>query len=373
MAQVNLNSISKAYGAAVIIPGLDLEIHDGEFIALVGPSGSGKSTLLRLIAGLEDVTSGAIKVDGDDITNSDPSDRDMAMVFQSYALYPHMTVADNMGFALKMRKMDAGEIAERVASAVKMLDLTGMEDRKPSQLSGGQRQRVAMGRAIVRNPSLFLFDEPLSNLDAKLRTKTRLEIRELHDRLGATSVFVTHDQVEAMTMADRIVLLDHGVIKQVGPPQELYYHPKNKFVASFIGSPEMNFLSGKIAFSGDKVALVSGEATWDLPCSAAYCKQVQSKVSEGDLVDIGVRPEHFEFTKDNAKGSFEIVVKATEFTGQDLFIAADFSGKVVAMNVDSLKLGENKVPKNGSTLYVSPVADQWHLFDSETGSNLKLA
>lgn len=370
MAQVNLNSITKAYGAVTVIPDLDLEIHDGEFMALVGPSGSGKSTLLKLIAGLEDVTSGVIRVNDEDITDSDPSDRDMAMVFQSYALYPHMSVSENMSFALKMRKMEQGEIDSRIKTAVKMLDLAGFEDRKPSQLSGGQRQRVAMGRAIVRNPSLFLFDEPLSNLDAKLRTKTRLEIRELHDRLGATSVFVTHDQVEAMTMADRIVLLDKGVIEQVGSPHELYYHPRNKFVASFIGSPEMNFLSGKISISKGQVTLIRKNDTLLLPCSKKQLLKISSNVTDGVQVDIGIRPEHFEFTKSKVSDSFEVKVKLTEFTGQGLFIAGDLSGEAISVNVNSIQLGENKLPSKLTKISVVPIIDQWHIFDSKTGNSL---
>jgi multiple sugar transport system ATP-binding protein len=244
MADVVFTAVQKRYGAVEIIPGLDLTIPDGSFTVLVGPSGCGKSTLLRMIAGLEEVSGGNIAIGGDDVTSRDPSQRGIAMVFQSYALYPHMSVVDNIGFGLKLAGMPKAELEARVRAAAETLQLTHLLDRKPRQLSGGQRQRVAIGRAIVRQPKVFLFDEPLSNLDAALRAQMRVELAELHSRIGATMVYVTHDQVEAMTMADRIVVLKDGRIEQVGPPMELYRRPATPFVAGFIGSPRMNFITG---------------------------------------------------------------------------------------------------------------------------------
>jgi ABC-type sugar transport system ATPase subunit len=244
MADVNFKSVAKRFGAHTVIPELDLTIGDGSFTVLVGPSGCGKSTLLRMIAGLEQVSSGSISIGGENVTDRDPSERGIAMVFQSYALYPHMSVADNIGFGLKLAGLAKAELDARVAEAASILQLTPLLDRKPRQLSGGQRQRVAIGRAIVRKPKVFLFDEPLSNLDASLRSQMRVELAELHGRLGATMVYVTHDQVEAMTMADQIVVLNGGRIEQVGPPMDLYSRPATTFVAGFIGSPKMNFIEG---------------------------------------------------------------------------------------------------------------------------------
>ncbi len=247
MAEVNLETVRKGYGPVEVISSLDLKIADGSFTVLVGPSGCGKSTLLRMIAGLEEVSGGRITIDGEDVTNKDPVDRGIAMVFQSYALYPHMTVEQNIGFGLKLSGKSKEEVAARVNEAASILQLEKLLDRKPKQLSGGQRQRVAIGRAIVRKPKVFLFDEPLSNLDASLRAQMRVELSELHSRIGATMVYVTHDQVEAMTMADQIVVLNKGHIEQVGPPMELYRKPRTPFVAGFIGSPRMNFLEGEPA------------------------------------------------------------------------------------------------------------------------------
>ena len=244
MANVALQNIKKSFGSTAVIHGIDVEVADGEFIVIVGPSGCGKSTLLRMIAGLETVTSGDVLIDGDNVNHKEPMHRDIAMVFQNYALYPHMSVRQNMGYGLKIAGLPKNAIAARVEEAAQLLELQTLLDRKPRQLSGGQRQRVAMGRAIVRQPAVFLFDEPLSNLDAKLRVQMRLEIRELQKKLGVTSFYVTHDQVEAMTMADKIVVLQNGVIEQVGSPLELYRNPRNLFVAGFIGSPKMNLLQG---------------------------------------------------------------------------------------------------------------------------------
>src|SRR6187401_1581543 len=253
MASVTFSGIEKAFGATKVIHGISFDINDGEFVVLVGPSGCGKSTLLRMLAGLEEITGGTIAIDGKVVNDVESKDRDIAMVFQSYALYPHMTVADNMAFSLKLRKADPKMMQDRVAHASKILNLDPYLKRYPRELSGGQRQRVAMGRAIVRDPKVFLFDEPLSNLDAKLRVAMRTEIKALHQRLRTTSVYVTHDQVEAMTMADRIVLMRDGIVEQVGSPLDLYDNPNNLFAAGFIGSPAMNFLPGTLRRQGNDV------------------------------------------------------------------------------------------------------------------------
>src|SRR2546427_2324130 len=253
MASVSFQNIEKAFGSTKVIHGIGFDIHDGEFMVLVGPSGCGKSTLLRMLAGLEEISGGTIAIDGKIVNDMESKDRDIAMVFQSYALYPHMTVADNMGFSLRLRRADAALTAQRIGHAAKILNLEPYLQRFPRELSGGQRQRVAMGRAIVRDPKVFLFDEALSNLDAKLRVALRSEIKALHQRLKTTTVYVTHDQVEAMTMADRIAVMHDGRIEQLGEPLELYDHPANLFVAGFIGSPAMNFLTGTLRRSGDDV------------------------------------------------------------------------------------------------------------------------
>ena len=287
MGAIRLEKVRKAFGEAVIIPELDLDIQDGEFVVFVGPSGCGKSTLLRLIAGLEDVTSGDITIDGTNATELPPAKRRLAMVFQSYALYPHMSVRKNIAFPLKMAGMDKAEIDKRVSNAAKILNLDNYIDRRPGQLSGGQRQRVAMGRAIVREPAAFLFDEPLSNLDAALRVGMRLEISELHQRLKTTMIYVTHDQVEAMTMADKIVVLHAGHIEQVGSPLELYSRPRNTFVAGFIGSPKMNLLTG-------------------------------AEARKHDAATIGVRPEHIALS--TSEGTWKGTVKVSEHLGSDTFL-----------------------------------------------------
>lgn len=289
MADVELQSLKKSFGRVDVIHGVDLSIKSGEFAVFVGPSGCGKSTLLRLIAGLEDATSGAISIDGQDVTEVEAADRGIAMVFQSYALYPHMTVKENMGFGLKMTGHDPANIEERVQKAAEILHLGPLLDRKPKALSGGQRQRVAIGRSIVREPKVFLFDEPLSNLDAELRVRMRLEIAKLHDDLGATMVYVTHDQVEAMTLADKIVVLRDGRIEQVGAPMHLYKDPDNTFVAGFIGSPKMNLLAATIVEQTNISATVQlsdyASDQFTVPC--------QTQLSAGEQVILGIRPEHF--------------------------------------------------------------------------------
>jgi multiple sugar transport system ATP-binding protein len=319
MGTITLNKVRKAFGDSVVIPGADLEIKNGEFIVFVGPSGCGKSTLLRLIAGLEDTTSGHISIDGRDVTEVAPAGRELAMVFQSYALYPHMSVRNNIAFPLKMAKMPEAEIATRVTKAATTLNLTEYLDRKPGQLSGGQRQRVAIGRAIVREPKAFLFDEPLSNLDAALRVNMRVFIMELHKTLKTTMIYVTHDQVEAMTMANRIVVLNKGVIEQVGTPLELYNKPNSLFVAGFIGSPKMNFVEGN---------------------------------------SIGVRPEHI-LTSDK-KGEWKGTVKLTEHLGSDTFLHVD-ADKRGLLTVRAS--GESNF-NAGDTIWMTPEKGRVHHFDA---------
>jgi multiple sugar transport system ATP-binding protein len=300
MANVELKKLKKSFGTVDVIHGVDLSINSGEFTVFVGPSGCGKSTLLRLVAGLEDATSGQLFIDDGEVTNVEPAERGIAMVFQSYALYPHMTVKENMGFGLKMTGHDRALIEERVQKAAKILHLDALLDRKPKQLSGGQRQRVAIGRSIVREPKVFLFDEPLSNLDAELRVQMRLEIAKLHGDLGATMIYVTHDQVEAMTLADKIVVLRAGRIEQVGAPLELYNNPDNIFVAGFIGSPKMNFLNAKV------ISVATGSATVELADQKgkAFSVPITGGAKTGDSVIVGIRPEHF-----HAGGSASINVK----------------------------------------------------------------
>ena len=290
MAGLELSAVKKSFGAVDVIHGVDLSIASGEFVVFVGPSGCGKSTLLRLIAGLEDMTSGTISIGGRDVTHVDPADRGVAMVFQSYALYPHMTVEENMGFGLRMTGTAREVVANRVAAAAKILHLEGLLKRKPKQLSGGQRQRVAIGRAIVREPKVFLFDEPLSNLDAELRVQMRLEIAKLHKALDATMIYVTHDQVEAMTLADKIVVLCAGVIEQVGSPLKLYDDPDNLFVAGFIGSPKMNFMKARAVSSS------GGTTTIELPefGGVTFPMKLRSAPQDGKPLTLGIRPEHFE-------------------------------------------------------------------------------
>ncbi|UUP20093.1 ABC transporter ATP-binding protein [Nitratireductor thuwali] len=356
MSDVSLKGLRKSYGSVKVIPSLDLDICSGEFVVLVGPSGSGKSTLLRMVAGLEAVDAGTVSVDGEDVTARDPGDRDMAMVFQSYALYPHMTVAENMTFALRMRGTDEATIGERLSEALRMLSLEGLEHRKPGQLSGGQRQRVAMGRAIVREPRVFLFDEPLSNLDAKLRARTRIELRELHDKLGATSIFVTHDQIEAMTMADRIVLLDQGRIQQVGSPREIYERPRNVFVASFIGSPEINMLAGNLRVE-------SGAVYFDQLVLPPRGPEPTSPVGiAAGPYTLGIRPEGFDIAREPVSGGVPMVVGAIEYTGSDTFAFGESPmGHLTAKISADQAIAENL--HTGETLHVRPLADSWHLFD----------
>jgi len=354
MAAVHLSGISKHFGETHVIRGVDIDIDDGTFCVLVGPSGCGKSTLLRMVAGLEAVDEGEISIGGTVVNDRPPKQRDIAMVFQNYALYPHMTVRENMSFALDLAKRPKAEIAKQVKRAADILGLIPYLDRYPRQLSGGQRQRVAMGRAIVRDPQVFLFDEPLSNLDAKLRVQMRTEIRELHQRLKTTSIYVTHDQTEAMTMADKIVVLKDGVVEQSGGPLELYNHPVNTFVAGFIGSPSMNLIPG-IARASDgtmKVDLGHG-ATMPLPAGA--------RADDGQPVLYGVRPEHFE----PGPSGLPVEVVVVEPTGADTQLYCRFAGHdVVAAVRDCVECC------SGDRIVLMPDLRRAHLFDAATGRRL---
>ncbi|MCT4682665.1 MAG: ABC transporter ATP-binding protein [Roseicyclus sp.] len=329
MGRITLDKVRKAFGDVEVIPPLDLTIEDGEFVVFVGPSGCGKSTLLRLIAGLEDVSSGEIRIDGEDATMVPPAKRGLAMVFQSYALYPHMSVRKNIAFPLRMAKMDAAEQDRRVKAAAEVLNLTDYLDRRPGQLSGGQRQRVAIGRAIVREPAAFLFDEPLSNLDAALRVGMRLEISELHKRLKTTMIYVTHDQVEAMTMADKIVVLRAGNIEQVGSPLELYRNPRNLFVAGFIGSPKMNLITGPVA-------------------------------AQHDATTIGIRPEHIRVSPDG--GDWQGTVGVSEHLGSDTFFHVTCDGIAEPLTV---RVGGEVDLRYGDTVHLTPDPDHLHRFDAQ--------
>ena len=353
MASVDVIDIRKSYGAQEVIHGVSVSIADGEFVILVGPSGCGKSTLLRMIAGLEGIGSGIIKI-GDRVVNGlAPKDRDIAMVFQNYALYPHKTVAENMGFALKLRHTPKAEIDARVRRAAEILDVVPYLSRYPRQLSGGQRQRVAMGRAIVRDPAVFLFDEPLSNLDAKLRVQMRAEIKELHQRLKTTTVYVTHDQVEAMTMADRIVVMHDGIVEQVGTPLDLYDRPANMFVAGFIGSPSMNLLKGKVKLNGKASFLTDGGVT--LPLAKAPAG------SDGRPAYYGFRPEHLTIGGSDVKAEISVL----EPTGSETQVFAKLgTQKIVGV------FRERIVAKPGEILPIMPNLDQVHLFDAESGARL---
>jgi multiple sugar transport system ATP-binding protein len=353
MASVGIRDVRKVFGSTPVIHGVDISINDGEFVVLVGPSGCGKSTLLRMIAGLEDITGGEIRIGERVVNNVPPKERDIAMVFQNYALYPHMTVAANMGFSLRLRGAAKSEIDSRVNRAAEILSLTPYLERFPRQLSGGQRQRVAMGRAIVRDPQVFLFDEPLSNLDAKLRVAMRTEIKELHQRLKTTTIYVTHDQIEAMTMADKIVVMHDGIVEQIGTPLDLYDKPENQFVAGFIGSPAMNFLKGKVKVNG--VAGFEGPNGVKLPLGGA------PGGSDGRPAVYGIRPEHFTIADDGAEA--EIVV--VEPTGSETQVFAKLGGEeIVAVFRERHKF------EPGDKVRLRPDPALVHLFDGETGKRL---
>jgi multiple sugar transport system ATP-binding protein len=356
MAGVVVRDVEKAFGSTKVIHGINIDIADGEFVVLVGPSGCGKSTLLRMIAGLEEITGGSIWIGGRQVNDLPPKDRDVAMVFQNYALYPHMTVYDNMAFSLKLRKADQKIIDERVRKAANILNLTEYLARYPRQLSGGQRQRVAMGRAIVRDPQVFLFDEPLSNLDAKLRVQMRTEIKALHQRLKTTTVYVTHDQIEAMTMADRIVVMHDGIVEQIGTPLELYDNPANLFVAGFIGSPAMNFISGVVKRNGGS-AWIETDAGTNLPLPADAPASPESRVV------FGIRPEHLAIG--GASDGVPADVQVVEPTGAETQVFVEMAGTQV-----TAVFTERHEFQPGERILLRPRPETIHLFDAGTGRHL---
>jgi multiple sugar transport system ATP-binding protein len=355
MSGLTVSNVKKAYGNVEIIHGVNITIEDGEFVILVGPSGCGKSTLLRMIAGLEEISGGEIRIDDRVVNNLQPKERDIAMVFQNYALYPQMTVAQNMGFALELAGAKRAEIDRKVGEAAQILGLQPLLARKPAQLSGGQRQRVAMGRAIVRDPKVFLFDEPLSNLDAKLRVKMRAEIKALHQRLKTTIVYVTHDQIEAMTMADKIVVLQGGKVEQIGSPLELYDRPKNVFVAGFLGSPAMNFLEGRIALDGGSPSLHMDDGI-RVPLSAAPPQ------SDGRPVILGIRPEDIGIADVDGVAATVTVI---EPTGSETHIAADLAGREL-----TCVLRQRTMLSPQQTVGLSFKSPSVHFFDKATEARL---
>ena len=364
MASLSLKNVCKVYSNGFeAVKDFNLDVEDKEFVIFVGPSGCGKSTTLRMIAGLEEISSGELTIDGKVMNDVEPKDRDIAMVFQNYALYPHMTVFDNMAFGLKLRKVPKDEIKAKVEEAARILDLEKLLDRKPKALSGGQRQRVAMGRAIVRNPKVFLMDEPLSNLDAKLRVQMRSEIASLHNRLGATIIYVTHDQTEAMTLGTRIVVLKDGVIMQVDSPQKLYNQPNNLFVAGFIGSPQMNFLDAVCQKKGDKVVLKVGPADIVLP--PAKAKKLIDGGYEGKTVVLGIRPEDVHdsqaFISNSPDSVIESTIKVYELLGAEVFLYFDLEGTQMTARVNprtTLRTGDHAV--------FALDMEKIHLFDKDT-------
>ncbi|WPB55596.1 sn-glycerol-3-phosphate ABC transporter ATP-binding protein UgpC [Xylophilus sp. GOD-11R] len=362
MAQVSIRNVVKQYDTYQAVRGVDLDIQAGEFLVLVGPSGCGKSTMLRMIAGLEDISSGELLIGGRVVNDVAPRDRDIAMVFQNYALYPHMTVYDNMAFGLQLRKLPKAEIEPRVQNAAKILDLTALLQRKPRALSGGQRQRVAMGRSIVRDAKVFLFDEPLSNLDAKLRVHMRTEIKKIHQTVRTTTIYVTHDQVEAMTLADRVVVMNHGVIEQVGTPQELYRHPVNRFVAGFIGSPAMNFLACGLQAAGDglDLCLPDGQRL-RLPAARAH----RHAGAVGMALELGLRPEHLTHESEPTRGNcvpLSATVEVVEPLGSETLLHARVGDTLLTARV-----GADLELTPGQTVRLAANLDQMHLISVETG------
>ncbi|MBL8579918.1 MAG: sn-glycerol-3-phosphate ABC transporter ATP-binding protein UgpC [Mesorhizobium sp.] len=387
MGSISLRKVGKAYGAVEAVRAVDLEIENGEFVVFVGPSGCGKSTLLRMIAGLETITSGEIRINGHVMNDVSPRDRDIAMVFQSYALYPQMTVRENIAFALELRKLPKADIEDRVNEAARILDLTDLLDRKPKQLSGGQRQRVAMGRAIVRNPEAFLLDEPLSNLDAKLRVQLRAELSRLHARLGVTTIHVTHDQVEAMTLGSRVAVFSRGTLQQYDTPRALYHEPANIFVAGFIGSPAMNFIEAEIVEAADGLVTVEigGSRAVVMPKTAGL------ELQPGSKAILGIRPEHLSWqpADEGTAGRFVASVELVEHLEPESFIAV--APKVASVSVKTaddyaldapadaaelvrrearllvLRVDAGSVPPRGSTLELVVDGSKAHLFDFKTG------
>ncbi|MDX3970148.1 ABC transporter ATP-binding protein [Bradyrhizobium sp. PUT101] len=363
MAEVALRKVVKRYDDVEAVRGIDLDIADHEFIVLVGPSGCGKSTTLRMIAGLEDISDGDIMIGGDVVNDVPPKDRDIAMVFQNYALYPHMTVAENMSFGLRLKHYPKAEIKARVTEAARLLDITDLIDRKPKQLSGGQRQRVAMGRAIVRNPKVFLFDEPLSNLDAKLRVQMRIEIKKVHQKVRTTTVYVTHDQVEAMTLADRVVVMNKGRIEQIGTPNELYHKPATRFVAGFIGSPAMNFIPCRLEDVGGTLQIrLTDRIAFPLPPARAARYNALSRT---DKLLLGIRPEHL--TESHAHlepgvETFDTVLDVTEPMGMETLVYFGLEGTPICGRVNP-----NAGAKDGAPMRLAMDLNNMHLLNEATG------
>ena len=354
MAEVTIRDLKKSYDDLQVLHGLDIDIHDGEFVVLVGPSGCGKSTLLRMIAGLESISGGSIHINERLVNNLPPAERDIAMVFQNYALYPHKTVRGNISFSLRMKGLSKNDIEDRVQKAAEILGLLPYLDRYPRALSGGQRQRVAMGRAIVRDPQVFLFDEPLSNLDAKLRVQMRTEIRELHQRLKTTTIYVTHDQIEAMTMADKIVVLQNGIIEQIGSPLDLYDNPANQFVAGFIGSPAMNFFTGDVEVHENKLVARLNSGT--LPLNET------KHVSAGQKIKIGIRPENLIITDSGISATASVI----EPTGPETHVVLrDIEGSEI-----TLVSRERRNFEVGEKLHLTVKPNNMHIFDSENGNSI---
>ena len=363
MSEVRLRKIVKRYDEVEAVRGIDLDIADHEFVVLVGPSGCGKSTTLRMIAGLEDITGGEILIGGDVVNDVPPKDRDIAMVFQNYALYPHMTVEQNMSFGLRLKRYPKAEIRKRVDEAARILDIKELLDRKPKQLSGGQRQRVAMGRAIVRNPKVFLFDEPLSNLDAKLRVQMRTEIKKVHLQVRTTTVYVTHDQIEAMTLADRVVVMNHGIIEQVGTPHQLYHNPRTRFVAGFIGSPAMNFIPCRVEeANGSLNVRLTDELAFPVP--AARAAQYQNHKQNGKLL-LGLRPEHITEAGQHLEPGevpFEAKLEVTEPMGMETLVYFPVNGTQVCGRVNP-----NAGARDGAPLRLAANLNNMHLIDEASG------
>ena len=361
MANVTLKDVYKSFGKSEVIHGISCDIKDGEFVVILGPSGCGKSTALRMIAGLEVITKGEIGIDGKIVNELEPADRDIAMVFQNYALYPHMTVFNNMAYGLKIRRMPKAEIQKRVQAAAEILELSEFLDRKPRQLSGGQRQRVAMGRCIVREPKVFLFDEPLSNLDAKLRVQMRLELRNLHENLGITSIYVTHDQVEAMTLGDRLIILDDGYVEQIGSPLEVYEHPSTLFVAGFIGSPSMNFFDAGLTGDGRRVEIPGSDR---IPLHNGAMPGYAGKE-----LTLGIRPEHFELTEEGVS-SMHLVVDHVETLGADTLVHGHLGDEKNA-SFTTVRLPDIHHFKKGTVLSLSVPSKKLHFFDKDSGKRIE--
>ncbi|MDP2801962.1 MAG: sn-glycerol-3-phosphate ABC transporter ATP-binding protein UgpC [Phreatobacter sp.] len=360
MAGVTLRNVFKRYGDVEAVRGINLDIADEEFVVLVGPSGCGKSTTLRMIAGLEDISDGDIAIDGYVVNDVPPKDRDIAMVFQNYALYPHMTVAENMSFGLRLKRYPKAEIKSRVDEAARILDIRELLERKPKALSGGQRQRVAMGRAIVRNPKVFLFDEPLSNLDAKLRVQMRTEIKKVHLKVRTTTVYVTHDQVEAMTLADRVVVMNHGLIEQIGPPNELYHHPRTRFVAGFIGSPAMNFIPAQLRATAGGLDLVVSDSIV-LPVPPARVERYKGFAGQAGLV-LGLRPEHItetSATMEPGVAPFAITLDVIEPMGNETLVYFTLAGEALCGRVSP-----NAGAADGQPMRLAANLNHMHLIDA---------